>query len=69
VPPIVFADNFTAGSILSLVLPVALLIAFAVWYVLTVVRMSGKKVAEVVEDIDRVVNPEPGAGSDAPETR
>jgi hypothetical protein len=31
--------------------------------------MSGKKVAEVVEDIDRVVNPEPGAGSDAPETR
>jgi hypothetical protein len=30
---IVFADNFFAGSLLSLLLPVCLLIALAVWYV------------------------------------
>jgi hypothetical protein len=29
-----FADNFMAGSLLSLLLPVCLLIAIAVWYVL-----------------------------------
>lgn len=28
-----FADNFLAGSLLSLLLPVCLLIAIAVWYV------------------------------------
>jgi hypothetical protein len=32
-PPILFADNFFAGSLLSLLLPVCLLIAIAVWYV------------------------------------
>ncbi|HEY2316915.1 MAG TPA: hypothetical protein VGH67_01335 [Solirubrobacteraceae bacterium] len=32
-PPILFADNFLAGSLLSLLLPVCLLIALAVWYV------------------------------------
>ena len=32
-PPILFADNFFAGSLLSLLLPVCLLIALAVWYV------------------------------------
>jgi hypothetical protein len=29
-----FADDFLAGSLLSLLLPVCLLIAIAVWYVL-----------------------------------
>ena len=29
-----FADNFLAGSLLSLLMPVCLLIAIAVWYVL-----------------------------------
>ncbi|MGZ4166991.1 MAG: hypothetical protein ACXVRM_02050 [Solirubrobacteraceae bacterium] len=32
-PPILFADNFLAGSLLSLLLPVCLLIAIAIWYV------------------------------------
>ena len=32
-PPILFADNFLAGSLLSLLLPVCLLIAIAFWYV------------------------------------
>lgn len=34
-----FADNFLAGSILSLVLPTGLLIAIAIWYVLAVRRV------------------------------
>jgi hypothetical protein len=66
-PPITFADNFLAGSILSLVLPAGLLVAFAIWYVLTVMRMSGRRVAELVEDLDRVVNPDPSADSDPPD--
>lgn len=35
-PPFFFADNFLAGSLLSLVLPIGLLIAIAIWYVRTV---------------------------------
>jgi hypothetical protein len=31
--PIPFADNFLAGSLLSLLLPTGLLIAIAIWYV------------------------------------
>jgi hypothetical protein len=32
-PPIPFADNFLAGSLLSLLMPTGLLIAIAIWYV------------------------------------
>jgi hypothetical protein len=32
-PTILFADNFLAGSVLSLLMPVCLLIAIALWYV------------------------------------
>ncbi len=32
-PSILFADNFLAGSLLSLLMPVCLLIAIALWYV------------------------------------
>lgn len=32
-PTILFADNFLAGSLLSLLMPACLLIAIAVWYV------------------------------------
>jgi hypothetical protein len=32
-PTILFADGFLAGSLLSLLLPVCLLIALALWYV------------------------------------
>ena len=35
-----FADNFLAGSLLSLLLPVGLLIAIAIWYV-AVMRLPG----------------------------
>jgi hypothetical protein len=66
-PSIPFADNFLAGSILSLVLPGGLLVAFAIWYVLTVMRMSGKRVGEVVEDLDQVVNPDPSAAGAPPD--
>jgi hypothetical protein len=38
-PPLLFADNFLAGSILSLLLPVGLLIAIAIWYTLSVKRV------------------------------
>lgn len=38
-PPILFADNFLAGSLLSLLMPGLLLIAIAVWYVLSVKRV------------------------------
>jgi hypothetical protein len=34
-----FADNFLAGSVLSLVMPVGLLIAIAVWYMIAVRRV------------------------------
>lgn len=35
-PPVLFADNFLAGSILTLLLPVGLVIAIAIWYLLAV---------------------------------
>ncbi len=35
-PPFFFADNFLAGSLLSLFLPIGLLIVIAVWYVRTI---------------------------------
>ena len=34
-----FADNFLAGSLLTLLLPVGLLIAIAIWYVIAVRRV------------------------------
>ncbi|MHB8692413.1 MAG: hypothetical protein ACYDHH_14330 [Solirubrobacteraceae bacterium] len=36
-----FADNYLAGSLLTLLLPVAVLIAIAVWYVISVRRIPG----------------------------
>jgi hypothetical protein len=37
--PVLFADNFLAGSLLTLLLPTGLLIAIAVWYVIAVKRV------------------------------
>jgi len=37
--PIPFADNFLAGSLLTLLMPVLLLSAIAVWYVLSIKRI------------------------------
>jgi hypothetical protein len=36
-----FADNFLAGSLLSLLLPIGLLIAIAIWLGRTVMRLPG----------------------------
>jgi hypothetical protein len=38
-PPIPFADNFLAGSLLTLLMPTCLLIAIAIWYTLSVRRV------------------------------
>jgi hypothetical protein len=38
-PQIPFADNFLAGSLLTLLLPTGLLIAIAIWYALAVRRV------------------------------
>ena len=38
-PPIPYADNFLAGSIITLLLPIGLLIAIAIWYVLAIKRV------------------------------
>ena len=40
-PPIPFADNFLAGSIISLLFPILLLVAVAVWYLVAVRRFDG----------------------------
>ena len=39
--PLVLADNFLAGSILSWLLPVGLLIAIAIWYAIGIRRFAG----------------------------
>jgi hypothetical protein len=39
---ILLADNFLAGSILSLALPTCLLIAIAAWYLTSVRRIPGR---------------------------
>jgi hypothetical protein len=38
---VTFADNFLAGSLLTLLLPIGVLIAIAIWYVLSVRRIPG----------------------------
>jgi hypothetical protein len=42
-PPIPFADNFLAGSIISLLFPILLLVAIAVWYLVAVRRFDGSR--------------------------
>ncbi len=37
--PVLFADNFLAGSLLTILMPTGLLIAIAIWYVLAVKRV------------------------------
>jgi hypothetical protein len=38
-PPLQFADSFLAGSLLTILLPLGLLIAVAIWYVIAVKRV------------------------------
>jgi hypothetical protein len=37
--PLIFADGFLAGSLLTWVLPIGLLIVIAIWYMLLLKRM------------------------------
>jgi hypothetical protein len=46
-----FADNFLAGSIISLLFPIALLIAIVVWYVLGVRRFSSPRRPQPPTDV------------------
>jgi hypothetical protein len=50
-PPIPFADNFLAGSIISLVMPAAVLIAIAVWYMLTIKRIDKSRPSSAPEPV------------------
>jgi hypothetical protein len=54
-PTIPFADNFLAGSIISLLLPVGLLIVISVWY--------WRAVRRIPEDTDA---PQPSLGATEP---
>jgi hypothetical protein len=42
-PAIPFADSFLAGSLLSLLMPVLLLIAIVVWYLIAIRRVPGER--------------------------
>ena len=61
---IAFANNFLAGSLLTLLLPACVLIAVAVWYTRTVVRQSEARRGEAATP------PRPAAGAEpeAPRT-
>jgi hypothetical protein len=72
-PTILFADAFFAGSLLSLLLPVCLLIAIAVWYVRFIRHspadthpassaLPGPDVVAAASDVDQVepAGPPPG---------
>jgi hypothetical protein len=63
-PPILFADDFLAGSLLSLLLPVCLLVAIAVWYV----HFARRSAADTNPASSRLPSPEVVASAgDAPE--
>jgi len=66
-----FADDFLAGSLLSLLLPICLLIAIAVWYVAFARRTSdahpaspalppSEVVAAAGDDLHEPAGPPPG---------
>jgi hypothetical protein len=40
-PPVPFADSFLAGSLLTILLPLGLLIVVVIWYVIAVKRVPG----------------------------
>ena len=62
------ADGFLAGSLLTLLLPVALLIALVIWYLMFLRRVpepseGGEAVAGGAANPEPVANPGAGAGS------
>jgi hypothetical protein len=46
--PLVLADNFLAGSILSWLLPIGLLIAIAIWYAVGIRRFAGSRTPDEI---------------------
>jgi hypothetical protein len=59
-PPIPFADNFLAGSIISLLFPILLLIAIVAWYLIAVKHLGNRPPArEVPADRPPQAGPEP----------
>ena len=38
-PPIPFADNFLAGSLLTILVPLGLLVAISIWYMVALKRV------------------------------
>lgn len=73
-PHLVLADNFLAGSLLTLLLPTLLLSAIAVWYVLEVKRvpkdtptsstaLPPPEVVAAAEEPDSEATPPPAAGA------
>jgi hypothetical protein len=68
-PPVLFADNYLAGSLLTLLLPIGLLVVIAVWYVIAVKKVpeSRRTVAGATPPTGASApDPQPGAGSAPP---
>ena len=59
---IVVADNFLAGALITLLIPASVLVAVAVWYTRTVMRMDNRR-----DDAAEATAPAPAAPQ--PETR
>jgi hypothetical protein len=58
--PIPLADNFLAGSIISLLFPILLLIAIAVWYLVAVRRLGDRPPGqELPADRPPQIDPDP----------
>ena len=71
-PPILFADNFLASSLLTILLPLGLLLGLLVWYV-TVVRhvpedTPTSSVSLPSAEIVAATEPPPSATGDPPPT-
>jgi hypothetical protein len=61
-PPILIASHFLAGSLLSLLMPVGVLIALIVWYLLAVKRIPSGG-SERLQDAPPTAEPQPGDGA------
>ena len=61
-----FADNFLAGSLLTLLMPVGLLIAIAIWYVLSVKRIPHTSERATTLPAPDVVTATPDRPADQP---
>jgi hypothetical protein len=69
-PPIPLADNFLAGSLISLLMPILLLVGLVVWYVFAVKRVPSSRgtAAPPGETVPTAPPPAsaPGPGSETP---